>query len=76
MSSDFSSCLRDVDLILYFMLLHLGDSNLMLKLTATRFARKKSSIERLVDIAQFGSYYIRGVGLPFVDSCKDLGTIS
>ena len=37
-----------------------------------RFIRKKSSIERL-DIAQFGSYYVRGVSLPFIDSCKDLG---
>ena len=34
------------------------------------FARKKSSIKEL-DIAQFGRYYVRGVGLPFVDSCKD-----
>ena len=37
-----------------------------------RFARKKSSIERL-DIDQFGNYYVCGVGLQFVDSCKDLG---
>ena len=37
-----------------------------------RFTRKKSAIERL-DITQFGSYYVRGVGLPFVDSWKDLG---
>ena len=35
---------------------------------------QKSSIERL-DIAQFGSSYVRGVGLPFVDSCKDLGVL-
>ena len=38
------------------------------------FARRKSSIERL-DITQFGSYHIRGVGLPFVVSCKVLGTL-
>ena len=39
-----------------------------------RFAPKKSSIERL-DIAQFRNYYVRGVGLQFVDSCKDLGIL-
>ena len=33
-------------------------------------ARNKSSIERL-DIAQFGIYYVCGVGFPSVDSCKD-----
>ena len=38
------------------------------------FARKKSSIEKL-DIARFGSFYVRGVGLPFTDSCKDLGML-
>ena len=38
----------------------------------TRFARYKSSIEGL-HVAQFGIYYVRGVGFPFVDSCNDLG---
>ena len=44
------------------------------KCCVIRFAREKSAIERL-DIAQFGSYYVRGVGLPFVDSCKELGKL-
>ena len=35
------------------------------KCCVTRFARKKSSIERL-DMAQFESSYVRGVGLSFV----------
>ena len=38
------------------------------------FTCKNSSTERL-DIAQFGSYYVRGMGLPFVESCKDLGIL-
>ena len=38
-----------------------------------RFARKKSYIE--FDTAQFRSYYVRGVGLPFVDTCMDSGII-
>ena len=37
---------------------------------------ERSSIEWLdIDIAQFGSYYVREVGLPFVDSCKDLSIL-
>ena len=57
------------------MLLYLGDCNLILKKKpASRFARKKSSIERL-GAAQFESYYISGVGFTFVDSCKDLGKL-
>ena len=40
-----------------------------------RFVRKKSSIERL-HIAQIGSYYVRGVGLPFIHSSKDLGILA
>ena len=39
-----------------------------------RFACKKFSMETL-DIAQFGRYYVRGVGLPFVDSHWDLGIL-
>ena len=39
-----------------------------------RFARKKSSIERL-NISQFESYNVCEVGLPFGDSCKDLGIL-
>ena len=35
------------------------------------FARKKSFTEKL-DMAQFESYYIRRMGLPFVDSCTEL----
>ena len=35
---------------------------------------KKSFIERL-NLAQFASNYVRGVGLLFVDSCKDLGIL-
>ena len=56
------------------MLIHIWDCNLIMKnaALAMRFTRKKSSIERL-DIAQFGSYYVRTVGLLFIDSCKDLG---
>ena len=27
------------------------------------------------DIAQFGSYYFRRLGLPFVGSCKNLGIL-
>ena len=38
------------------------------------FARKKTSIE-ILDIAQFGSYCVREVGLQFVDSCKNLGIL-
>ena len=38
------------------------------------FCTKQSSIEK-IDIAQFGSYYVQGVGLPFVNSCKDLGIL-
>ena len=38
------------------------------------FACEKSSIERL-DIAQFGCFYVRGAGLLFGDSCKDLGIL-
>ena len=59
-SSDLSSCQKDIDKIAY------GASSCGLqfnaeKCCAMRFARKKSSVERL-DIAQFGSYYVRGVG--------------
>ena len=39
-----------------------------------RFTCKKSSIESLY-ITQFGTYYVRGVGLPFVDSCEDFGIL-
>ena len=39
-----------------------------------RFVRKNSSIERL-DAAQLESYYVRGVDLLFVDSCKNLGIL-
>ena len=39
-----------------------------------RFARKKSSIESR-DITQFGSHYVRGVGLSFADSCKVLDVL-
>ena len=39
-----------------------------------RFTRKKSSIEKL-DITYSGSYYVRGLGLQFIDSCKDLGIL-
>ena len=34
----------------------------------------KSSIEGL-DISQFGSYYVRRMGLPFVYSCEDFGIL-
>ena len=44
------------------------------KCCVMRFARKKSSIERL-DMAQFGSYYVRGMSLPFADSCNDLSML-
>ena len=39
-----------------------------------RFVRKKSSIE-IFYIPQFESYCVRGMSLPFVDSCKDLGIL-
>ena len=50
------------------------DCHLMLKNAALCFLNVNFSIERL-DVAQLGSYYVRGVGLPFVDSCKNLGML-
>ena len=73
MSSDLSSCQRDIDTIIHFAS-SLGLQINTEKCCAMRFAHRKSSIERL-DIAQLGSYYVRGVGLPFTDSCKDLGVL-
>ena len=67
MSSDLSSCQRDIDIIYNSCRFILGITTE--KCCVMRFARKKSSIERL-DITQFGSYYVRGMGLPFVDSCS------
>ena len=65
MSSDLPSCQRDVDSLFHVAL------SCELQLNAEKccvmgFARKKSSINRW-GIAQFGMYYIHGVGLPFVD---------
>ena len=64
MSSDVSSCQRDVDTIVH------AASSRGLQLDAEkccimRFARNKYSIERL-DMAQFESHYLREIGLPFV----------
>ena len=70
MSSDSSSCQRDIDTIIHVALSWELQLNAE-KCRVMRFARnKKFSIER-IDIVQFGSYCICGVGLPFVDSCKD-----
>ena len=44
-----------------------------MQLSAEKCCIKKSYIK--FDIAQFRSYYVRGVGSPFVDSCKDLDII-
>ena len=73
MSSDLSSCQGDIDTIVH-VASYWGLQLNAEKCYVMRFARKKSSIERL-DIAQFGSYYVHGVCLPFVDSCKDLGIL-
>ena len=73
MSSDLSSCQRDIDTKVHVTLswgLQLNAE----KCCGMRFARNKSFIERLC-IAQFWSYYVRELGLPLVDSCKDLGIL-
>ena len=61
MSSDLSSYQRDISAIVHV------DSSWGLQLNADkccvmRFARKKSSI-KILGIAQFGKYYVRGVGV-------------
>ena len=73
MSSDSSSCQRDIDTIIHVAL------SWELQLNAEKccvmcFAHKKSSFE-ILEIAQFGCYYVRGMGLPLVDSCKDLDCV-
>ena len=73
MSSNLSICQRDIDNIFHVA------SSWILQLNAEkccvmRFALKKSHIGRL-DKYQFESYYVLGVGLPFVDSWKDLGIL-
>ena len=73
MSFDLCRYQRDIDTVV-----HVASSwGLQLdaeKCCVMRFATKKSYIERL-DIVQFRSYHVCEVGLPFVDSCKDLGTL-
>ena len=73
MSSDLFIYQRDIDTIV-LVVSSWGLQHNAEKCSVMHFARKKFSIER-VGIAQFGSYYVRGEGLPFVDSCKDLGIL-